>query len=95
MKFSTVSPCKLNLFLYITGKRPDGYHNLQTLFVILDHGDIMHFETTDDDRVELLTDFGFPVEKNLIYKAAMLLKEQTLCKKGVKISIEEARNSLG
>ena len=89
MKFSTVSPCKLNLFLYITGKRPDGYHNLQTLFVILDHGDIMHFETTDDDRVELLTDFGFPVEKNLIYKAAMLLKEQTLCKKGVKISIDK------
>ena len=89
MKFSTVSPCKLNLFLYITGKRPDGYHNLQTLFVILDPGDIMHFETTDDDRVELLTDFGFPVEKNLIYKAAMLLKEQTLCKKGVKISIDK------
>ena len=89
MKFSTVSPCKLNLFLYITGKRPDGYHNLQTLFVILDHGDVMHFETTDDDRVELLTDFGFPVEKNLIYKAAMLLKEQTLCKKGVKISIDK------
>ena len=89
MKFSTVSPCKLNLFLYITGKRPDGYHNLQTLFVILDHGDVMHFETTDDDRVELLTDFGFPVEKNLIYKAAMLLKEQTLCKMGVKISIDK------
>lgn len=89
MKFSTVSPCKLNLFLYITSKRPDGYHNLQTLFVILDHGDKMHFETTDEDRVELLTDFGFDVKKNLIYKAAMILKEKTSCKKGVRISIDK------
>ena len=64
MKFSTLSPCKLNLFLYITNKRADGYHDLQTLFVILDKGDMMHFETCDDDKVHLLTDFGFEVEKN-------------------------------
>lgn len=47
MKLEVTSPCKLNLFLHITGKRPDGYHNLQTLFVILDHGDKMTFETSD------------------------------------------------
>lgn len=90
MKLEVSSPCKLNLFLYITGKRPDGYHNLQTLFVILDHGDKMTFETSDkNDEVKLLTDFGFPVEKNLIYKAAMLLKQETHCKKGVNISIDK------
>lgn len=90
MKFEVTSPCKLNLFLYITGKRPDGYHNLETLFVILDHGDQMTFETSDvKDEVNLLTDFGFPVEKNLIYKAAMLLKNETNCKKGVNISIDK------
>ena len=89
MLFTTTSPCKLNLFLYITGKRPDGYHNLETLFVILDYGDKMTFETTDDDKVELLTDFGFPVADNLIYKAAMLLKKTTNCQKGVKISIDK------
>ena len=51
------SPAKLNLFLYITGKRPDGYHNLQTLFVILDHGDKMTFETSnknDEWNLELI-----------------------------------------
>lgn len=90
MKFEVISPCKLNLFLYITGKRPDGYHNLETLFVILDHGDHMVFETDDSsDEVRLLTDFGFPVEKNLIYRAAMLLKKITGCKKGVSISIDK------
>lgn len=90
MKLEVTSPCKLNLFLYITCKRPDGYHNLQTLFVILDHGDKMTFETSDkNDEVKLLTDFGFPVEKNLIYKAAMLLKQETHCKKGVNISIDK------
>ena len=90
MKFEVTSPCKLNLFLYITGKRSDGYHNLETLFVILDHGDQMTFETSDTkDEVNLLTDFGFPVEKNLIYKAAMLLKKETNCKKGVNISIDK------
>ena len=90
MKLEDTSPCKLNLFLYITGKRPDGYHNLQTLFVILDHGDKMTFETSDkNDEVKLLTDFGFPVEKNLIYKAAMLLKQEAHCKKGVNISIDK------
>ena len=90
MKFEVTSPCKLNLFLYITGKRSDGYHNLETLFVILDHGDQMTFETSDTkDEVNLLTDFGFPVEKNLINKAAMLLKKETNCKKGVNISIDK------
>ncbi|MGN1280341.1 MAG: 4-(cytidine 5'-diphospho)-2-C-methyl-D-erythritol kinase [Succinivibrio sp.] len=89
MKLSVVSPCKLNLFLYITSKRADGYHNLQTLFVILDHGDHMTFQTDETNRVELLSDFGFPVEDNLIYKAAMLLKNRYGCKKGVKISIEK------
>lgn len=89
MKISVVSPCKLNLFLYITSKRADGYHNLQTLFVILDHGDKMTFSDSEDSKVQLLTDFGFPVEENLIYKAAMLLKHKYGIQKGVKISIDK------
>ncbi|MCP4842191.1 MAG: 4-(cytidine 5'-diphospho)-2-C-methyl-D-erythritol kinase, partial [Halieaceae bacterium] len=39
--FSLLSPAKLNLFLHITGRRPDGYHELQTLFQLLDWGDIL------------------------------------------------------
>ena len=41
---SALAPAKLNLFLHVTGRREDGYHELQTLFQLLDHGDRLHFE---------------------------------------------------
>lgn len=87
--FSCISPCKINEFLYIVGKRSDGYHNLQTLFVVLNHGDPMTFDITDDGIVDLKTAFDFPKEQNLIYKAAMLLKERYEVKAGCLISIEK------
>lgn len=43
-----LSPAKINLFLHITGKRTDGYHNLQTVFRLLDWGDYLHFTLADD-----------------------------------------------
>lgn len=43
-----LSPAKINLFLHITGKRADGYHNLQTVFRLLDWGDYLYFSVTDD-----------------------------------------------
>jgi len=43
-----LSPAKINLFLHITGKRADGYHNLQTVFRLLDWGDYLHFSASDD-----------------------------------------------
>ncbi|WP_201611400.1 4-(cytidine 5'-diphospho)-2-C-methyl-D-erythritol kinase [Psychrobacter submarinus] len=42
-----LSPAKINLFLHITGKRADGYHNLQTVFRLLDWGDYLHFSLVD------------------------------------------------
>lgn len=42
-----LSPAKINLFLHITGKRTDGYHNLQTVFRLLDWGDYLHFSVAD------------------------------------------------
>ena len=42
-----LSPAKINLFLHITSKRTDGYHNLQTVFRLLDWGDYLHFSTAD------------------------------------------------
>lgn len=42
---SRLSPAKINLFLHITGKRADGYHNLQTVFRLLDWGDYLHFQS--------------------------------------------------
>ncbi|MDP8078785.1 4-(cytidine 5'-diphospho)-2-C-methyl-D-erythritol kinase [Phocoenobacter skyensis] len=72
------SPAKLNLFLYINGRRADGYHELQTLFQFLDFGDEIEIEITQDGKIELLNEIeNVPIEQNLIYKAAKLLQNHT------------------
>lgn len=86
--FRFPSPAKLNLFLYITGKRSDGYHNLQTLFQFLDVGDEITITPTQDGRITLLNPLaGVPTEANLIYRAATLLQQQTACKQGAAIGL--------
>lgn len=68
------SPAKLNLFLYITGRREDGYHNLQTLFQFIDYCDYLYFEPRDDQQICLETELvGVKPSDNLIIKAAKLL----------------------
>jgi 4-diphosphocytidyl-2-C-methyl-D-erythritol kinase len=70
------SPAKLNLFLYITGRRADGYHQLQTLFQFLDYGDTLTIVPRQDDQIRLLTPVeGVPDEQNLIVRAARLLQQ--------------------
>ncbi|MHC0469489.1 4-(cytidine 5'-diphospho)-2-C-methyl-D-erythritol kinase [Citrobacter sp. EBS8] len=68
------SPAKLNLFLYITGQRADGYHTLQTLFQFLDYGDEIGINLRHDGEIHLLTPVeGVAHEDNLIVRAARLL----------------------
>ncbi|MEJ5071052.1 4-(cytidine 5'-diphospho)-2-C-methyl-D-erythritol kinase [Enterobacter ludwigii] len=68
------SPAKLNLFLYITGQRADGYHTLQTLFQFLDYGDTITIDERHDGELRLLTPVdGVPNEENLIIRAARML----------------------
>ncbi|OOC14994.1 4-(cytidine 5'-diphospho)-2-C-methyl-D-erythritol kinase [Dickeya dadantii] len=70
------SPAKLNLFLYITGRRPDGYHNLQTLFQFLDYGDTLTITPRQDQQIVLLTSLpGVPDEQNLAVRAARQLQD--------------------
>lgn len=70
------SPAKLNLFLYVTGQRADGYHTLQTLFQFLDYGDTLTIEPRHDGALRLLTPVdGVPDEENLIIRAARLLMQ--------------------
>lgn len=54
-QLSLLSPAKINLFLHITGKRKDGYHNLQTVFRLLDWGDTLHFSfiTEEDNKTKV------------------------------------------
>ncbi|WP_323754107.1 4-(cytidine 5'-diphospho)-2-C-methyl-D-erythritol kinase [Marinobacter sp.] len=73
------SPAKLNLFLHITGQRPDGYHELQTLFQFLDYGDELTFTLTPEQpgvRLENSID-SVPDDQNLIIRAAKALASRS------------------
>ncbi|MCL7944361.1 4-(cytidine 5'-diphospho)-2-C-methyl-D-erythritol kinase [Marinobacter sp. ATCH36] len=68
------SPAKLNLFLHILGRRPDGYHELQTLFQFLDYGDTITLTSRTDNRIVLEQSVpGVPDEENLVVRAARQL----------------------
>jgi 4-diphosphocytidyl-2-C-methyl-D-erythritol kinase len=72
------SPAKLNLFLHIVGRRPDGYHELQTLFQFLDYSDDITLSLTPEQpgiRLERSVP-GVPDEDNLIIRAARALAEK-------------------
>ena len=75
-----LAPAKLNLFLHITGRREDGYHELQTLFQLLDFGDRMAFDVSNDGILSLHLSFsenvenGTPLDNNLVTRAAALLR---------------------
>jgi 4-diphosphocytidyl-2-C-methyl-D-erythritol kinase len=85
-----LSPAKLNLFLHITGRRADGYHNLQTLFQLLDYGDTLRFTARNDGEVTLSPAIpGVAFEDNLIIKAVHLLQQQTEVSLGVDIQLEK------
>ncbi|MGC9422828.1 4-(cytidine 5'-diphospho)-2-C-methyl-D-erythritol kinase [Vibrio sp.] len=82
------SPAKLNLFLYINGQRPDGYHELQTLFQFLDYGDQLTITPTSDGIIQLTPQLaGVTEQDNLIWKAATALQRQTGCSQGAHIQL--------
>lgn len=85
-----ISPAKLNLFLHITGRRPDGYHELQTYFQLLDYGDTMRFRRTADATLTLMPSLpGLPDDSNLILRAARLLQDRCKITQGAHIDIEK------
>src|SRR5690625_3639045 len=85
---SVSAPAKLNLFLHITGRRPDGYHELQTLFQLLDYGDELHFAARADEQVTLSPALpGVAHEDNLITRAAHVLWPYRTVHCGVHISL--------
>jgi len=85
-----LSPAKLNLFLHITGRRPDGYHNLQTLFQLLDYGDTLSFTTRTDGKIMLAPELpGVSFEQNLIIKAVRALESYKPANAGVDIQLEK------
>jgi 4-diphosphocytidyl-2-C-methyl-D-erythritol kinase len=85
-----LAPAKLNLFLHITGRRPDGYHALQTVFQLLDWGDLLHFTRRDDGVIARKTDVpGVPEDNDLVVRAARLLQTHAGSRFGVEIEIDK------
>jgi 4-diphosphocytidyl-2-C-methyl-D-erythritol kinase len=87
--YDVPAPAKLNLFLHITGRRPDGYHELQSVFMLIDWCDTLHFEKRPGGAIsrEDLT-IALPAQ-DLITRAAQLLQRHSGCTDGVHIAVEK------
>lgn len=84
------APAKLNLMLHILGRRPDGYHELQTLFQFLDHGDELGFSLREDGDIHLRTEVpGVPHDSNLIVRAARSLQQASGTRLGADIWLDK------
>lgn len=85
------APAKLNLFLRIVGRRADGYHDLQTVFRLLDWGDTVHLRPRADGRIARIGDgpAGVAAEDDLAVRAANLLRTEANVAQGADIRIEK------
>jgi 4-diphosphocytidyl-2-C-methyl-D-erythritol kinase len=84
------APAKLNLFLHILGRRRDGYHELQTVFQLLDYGDQLTFELRSDSDIRLETQLtGVAPEDNLVVRAARALQSVTGTRRGASIVLDK------
>lgn len=84
------APAKLNLFLHVVGRRPDGYHLLQTLFRFIERGDSLRFLPREDGDVVLANPIpGVPPESDLTVRAARLLQRETGCTLGATIALQK------
>ncbi|KJR29170.1 4-(cytidine 5'-diphospho)-2-C-methyl-D-erythritol kinase [Vibrio navarrensis] len=84
------SPAKLNLFLYINGRTANGYHELQTLFQFLDHGDELKITANETGKVTISPDIeGLALEENLIWKSATALQKYAHCSLGAHIELNK------
>lgn len=82
------APAKLNLLLLITGRRDDGYHNLQTVFQLLDYGDELSLCRNATGLITLTPEFNtIATESNLVVKAARLLQHHSQCPLGASIHL--------
>ena len=95
MKTVTIkAPAKVNLTLDVTGKRPNGYHDLKMIMQTISVFDEIKLSLTEEEKIDLhmnkeLPD-KIPAEKNLVYKAAALMKEKFDIKGGFDIELQKS-----
>lgn len=87
--YDVPAPAKINWFLHVVGRRSDGYHLLQSLFVLIDWADVLHFECRSDGVLRR-HDLGpaLPAE-DLTLKAARLLQTESGCRLGADIHVDK------
>lgn len=82
------APAKLNLFLHVVGRRADGYHELQTVFRLLDYGDTVSIRVRRDGRVERHAGLaGLPPEQDLVVRAAHALQRASGAALGADLAV--------
>lgn len=85
------APAKLNLFLHVTGRRSDGYHELETVFQLLDWGDRVAVRPRTDGEIRRIDGpDGIPEDQDLAMRAARLLKSESGTRLGVDLRIDKA-----
>jgi len=95
-QLTVTAPAKINLHLAVLDKRPDGFHNLESVFLALDFGDTLYFEQVSGENTAEITMEGLnftlpplPPEKNIIFQALYLFREKTRYSVGLKIRVEK------
>lgn len=84
------APAKLNLFLHVTGRRADGYHLLESLFVALDYGDSITLAGREDGEIRRTSELpGVPPEADLVVRAARALQQASGSRFGVDIAVDK------
>lgn len=85
-----LAPAKINLFLHITGRRDDGYHTLQSIFLFLDFYDEIQLTVTHNGKIKRTNALNnVPEEQDLCVRAARALQQATGCQLGVEITLEK------
>ncbi len=87
--FDVCAPAKLNLFLHITGRRADGYHLLQSVFMLIDWHDTLHFEVRSDGKITREDLAAALPPDDLILRAARALQSASACPMGAHIGIDK------
>src|SRR5687768_13094564 len=83
------APAKINWFLHVVGRRADGYHLLQSVFVLIDWADTLHFERRGDGALQRHDLSASLPADDLTLKAARLLQAQSRCTLGADIHVDK------
>jgi len=90
---TVLAPAKVNLHLAVLDRRPDGFHNIESVFLAVDFADTLHFELVGlENSVEIVMEASsvpIPPEKNIIFRALSLFRAKTGFSKGLKIRVEK------